>query len=226
MLLARWASLFGCSVLWWWMLLTGIRRGDPESGLTMGRKDLFYAAVTAAVNPVVTGLAYPESRITGLFFTSFLTILAVNGWVDCKTHLVYRFYSLVLIGISLLFLVICRLTGQFPAERSAELVLTTGLVLAALLLFVRFHIAGLGDVMNLFPCAIFLCILMAGQTGFLLEAVLIHYILACIIMVVTNLPSFRWRGLRSKMTERIPFVADIYGAAVIMMLARIGGIMV
>lgn len=221
----HWCSLAACSLWWWWMLLTGIKRGDPESGLTVGVRDRIYMAVALTVNPVVSGLAYPESLKMGLFYTTFLTILAVNGWVDCRTHLVYRFYSVILIGVSLVFWLVCHLSAEIPPERSAELAVTLVLVLALLVILSRYHVAGVGDVMNLFPCAIYLGILMAGQRRLLLEVVLIHYILACSMMVATNLSAVRWKGLRSKMTERIPFVADIYGAAVGMMLIRICGIM-
>lgn len=221
MLLLHWASLFGCSACWWWILLKGIRQGDPESGLSVGRRDRIYMAVTLGINSVVSGLAYPEEQMAGLFFSTFLTILAVNGWVDCRTHLVYRFYSVLLIVISLLYLLYCQVSEAIPGERKAELAVTIGMDLGLLLLQLRFHVAGMGDVMNLFPCAVFLCLSMIQRSFLLLEVILIHYILACLLMVLTNLPSFQWKGIRSRMTERIPFVADIYGAAVAMLLIRI-----
>lgn len=221
MLVSYWASLFGCSVFCWWILFKGIQKGDPESGLTVGKGDPVYIAISLGVNPVVSGLAYPKEWIAGLFYTVFLTILAVNGWVDCKTHLVYRFYSVILITFSLLFLLFCRISGDIPKAREEELAVTIGISFGFLLLLLRFHMAGVGDVMNLFPCGIFLCMLMIRQPSLLLEALLVHYILACGIMVITNLSSFQWKGLKSKMTDRIPFVADIYGAAVVMMLLQI-----
>jgi hypothetical protein len=189
---------------------------DPEGNFSFDGNERGIVINLLLLN-LILSIGCFSSFLDQLFFAVFLTMLLVSSITDHRTKQVYRVFSVSTVLVGVVYILLKLLTHSFPEGRLVGYLLTLVGYAVLLLLMNKFKVVGLGDMIILAAVGIFLPIFLCKTPLFLIEGLLVHFIVANIVLLVTNVTNINWRKFKPK--SEIAFVPDIYVAVCAMMAA-------
>ena len=188
---------------------------DPETNL---RCDTFEAATHGIGLLLISFLSFScwKSILEQILSLIILTILQFCAHTDYKTKFVYRFFNLILVGVSLIFFVVQLIMNPIEPMRLFSTVATTLIYVLILIVLHKVKTYGTGDVLSLIGNALFIVYVLPSDRFFTIEILLWHYCLAVILLIVMNFTKFNWKQMKLK--EEIAFLPQIYLSTVMLML--------
>ena len=132
--------------------------------------------------------------------------LFICVYTDWQNKIVYRIYSVLLIGLSVIF-AICNY------KLYSDINTISAIIMAIIIIYILtiFNCFGIGDALVLVGNDIILSVI--NNKYFIAEILLWHFIIAALLMIILNLKKMNWKKLRFK--NPVAFVPYIYLATMI-----------
>lgn len=187
---------------------------DTDAKLYFNKKERISIIILLLMTMLIISKEF-KGYIDQIFFSVYLAMLLVNGIIDARTKSVYRFFSVLSFTIGFVYLCIKIVTKGFPEDRLTTFLITQLAYWVIIHLLEQFRVIGLGDAIILDGCSFFILIIMINTPLFMIESLLIHFILANIAFMIVNVRDIDWRKMKAK--EETAFVPGIYIATCFML---------
>lgn len=198
-----------------------VETSDPESDLhKFTLIEVLFYNLLLLLSSLIVNLRF-TNVIDRIFFMILLSVLLFHAHTDSKTNEVYRIFSLFLWGTGLLYTIIKIFILKCIILEPIYLgMFFIGPIIFILIMFFTSVLCGWlhgkGDGYILIGNALFMQFL-AIETGmFSVEPILIHYICAAFVLIITNPKKISFK--KARMKQRVAYAPAVFAGALMTIL--------
>lgn len=192
------------SIIIFYFLKKLILINDDENNLITKKREYFIIPILLIISSYVfvnifTGI------LNNLLIPIIIGTLFICVYTDWQNKIVYRIYSVSLIGLSIIFAI-------YNYKLYLDVNTISAIIMAIIIIYILtiFNCFGIGDALVLVGNDIILSVV--NNKYFIAEILLWHFIIAALLMIVLNLRKMNWKKLRFK--NPVAFVPYIYLATI------------
>lgn len=192
------------SIIIFYFLKKLILINDDENNLITKKREYFIIPILLIISSYVfvnifTGI------LNNLLIPIIIGTLFICVYTDWQNKIVYRIYSVSLIGLSIIFAIY-----NYKLYLDVNTILAIIMAIIIIYILTIFNCFGIGDALVLVGNDIILSVV--NNKYFIAEILLWHFIIAALLMIVLNLRKMNWKKLRFK--NPVAFVPYIYLATI------------
>ena len=178
---------------------------DDENNLTTKKREYFIIPILLIISSYVF-ISIFTGILNNLLIPIIIGTLFICVYTDWQNKIVYRIYSILLIGLSIIFAI-------YNYKLYLDINTISAIIMAIIIIYILtiFNCFGIGDALVLVGNDIILSVI--NNKYFIAEILLWHFIIAALLMIILNLKKMNWKKLRFK--NPVAFVPYIYLATMI-----------
>lgn len=198
-----------------------VETSDPESGLHKFTKpEVLFYYLLLTLSSLITNARF-TSVFDRIFFMILLSVLLFHAHTDSKTNQVYRIFSLFLWIIGFIYTIVRIFIFKCIIINTTNLLIfligpTVFIIAMFFTSVLSGWLHGKGDGYILIANALFVQFLAIKPGMLTIEPILIHYIIAALILIISNPHKISFK--KAKMKERVAYAPSVFVGTLLTMI--------
>lgn len=198
-----------------------VETSDPESGLHKFTKpEVLFYYLLLTLSSLITNARF-TSVFDRIFFMILLSVLLFHAHTDSKTNQVYRIFSLFLWIIGFIYTIVRIFIFKCIIINTTNLLIfligpTVFIIAMFFTSVLSGWLHGKGDGYILIANALFVQFLAIKPGMLTIEPILIHYIIAALILIISNPHKISFK--KARMKERVAYAPSVFVGTLLTMI--------
>lgn len=198
-----------------------VETSDPESGLHKFTKpEVLFYYLLLTLSSLITNARF-TSVFDRIFFMILLSVLLFHAHTDSKTNQVYRIFSLFLWIIGFIYTIVRIFIFKCIIINTTNLLIfligpTVFIIAMFFTSVLSGWLHGKGDGYILIANALFIQFLAIKPGMLTIEPILIHYIIAALILIISNPHKISFK--KARMKERVAYAPSVFAGTLLTMI--------